>query len=118
MALDNIKRPPTQVGGDQRAIVLFLCIFDRHDKPFGFVGADVEPRTTDRRHHLLITPDAEALGCPRMGHKIVGDVLCALPDPNVLRGYPKTFSHCYSEIMQPPCGNETQGDRKERVYSV
>ena len=41
MALDNIKRPPTQVGGDQIAIGLFLFIFDGHDKPFGFVGADV-----------------------------------------------------------------------------
>jgi hypothetical protein len=41
MTLDNIKRPPTQVGGDQRAIALFLFVFDRHDKPFGVVGADV-----------------------------------------------------------------------------
>jgi len=36
----------------------------------------------------------------------------------LLRGYPKTFSHCYSGIMQPPGGNETQGDRRERVYSA
>ena len=35
-----------------------------------------------------------------------------------LRGYPKTFSHCRSEIKQPPCGNETQGDRRERAYSA
>src|SRR5712692_2719928 len=84
MALDNIKRPPTQVGGDQRAIALFLFLFDRHDKPFGFVGADVEPRTTDSRHHLLTAPDADALGCPRMCGTIVGDVLCALPDTSVL----------------------------------
>ena len=41
MALDNIKRPPTQVRGNQLAIAFFLCIFDRHDKPFGVVGADV-----------------------------------------------------------------------------
>src|SRR2546421_11539334 len=63
---------------------LFLCIFDRHDKPFGVMGADVEPRTPDRRHHLLTAPDAEALRCPWMGRKIVGDVLYAFPDPNVL----------------------------------
>jgi hypothetical protein len=35
-----------------------------------------------------------------------------------LRGYPKTFSHCRSEIKQPPCGNEMQGDRRERAYSA
>jgi hypothetical protein len=35
-----------------------------------------------------------------------------------LRGYPKTFSHCRSEITQPPCGNETQGDRRERASSA
>jgi type 1 fimbriae regulatory protein FimB len=35
-----------------------------------------------------------------------------------VRGYPETFSHCYSEITQPPCGNETQGDRRERVCSA
>ena len=32
-----------------------------------------------------------------------------------LRGYPETFSHCRNEIKQPPCGNETRGDRRERV---
>jgi len=35
-----------------------------------------------------------------------------------LRGYPETLSlHC-REIMQHPCGNETQGDCKERVDSA
>jgi hypothetical protein len=34
---------------------------------------------------------------------------------NKLRGYPETFSHCRNEIKQPPCGNETRGDRRERV---
>src|SRR3989475_76231 len=84
MALDNIKSPPTQVGCDQIAIALCSVVFDRHDKPFGVVGADVQPRTTDSRHHLLTTPDAEGLGCPRLGGTIVGDVLFALPNPNVL----------------------------------
>jgi len=32
-----------------------------------------------------------------------------------LRGYPETFSFHRRKIMQHPCGNETQGDRKERV---
>jgi hypothetical protein len=32
-----------------------------------------------------------------------------------VRGYPETFAHCYSEITQPPCGNETQGDRRDRA---
>jgi hypothetical protein len=37
---------------------------------------------------------------------------------DTLRGYPKTFSHCCSEIKQPPCGHETQGDRRERAYAA
>jgi hypothetical protein len=40
LALDHIKGPPTQVGGDQRALGLLLCLFDRHDQPFGVVGTD------------------------------------------------------------------------------
>src|SRR5712691_12065125 len=35
-----------------------------------------------------------------------------------LRGYPETFSFHRRKIMQHPCGNETQGDRKERVDSA
>src|SRR5438552_3058139 len=34
----------------------------------------------------------------------------------LLRGYPETFLHCCNEIKQHPCGNETRGDRRERVY--
>src|SRR3977135_4517888 len=45
MALDNIQRPPTEVGSNERAITLFLGIFDGHDEPFGFVSADIQPRT-------------------------------------------------------------------------
>jgi hypothetical protein len=41
-----------------------------------------------------------------------------LADSPGFRGYPKTFSHCRSEIKQPPCGNEMQGDRRERAYSA
>jgi hypothetical protein len=32
-----------------------------------------------------------------------------------LRGYPETFSHRGSEIMQHPCGNETQDDHRDRA---
>ena len=35
-----------------------------------------------------------------------------------LRGCPETFAHRCPEIMQPPCGNATQGDRRERVGSA
>ena len=41
VALDHITPPPTQVGGDQRALGLFLFICDGDDTPFRFVGADV-----------------------------------------------------------------------------
>ena len=34
---------------------------------------------------------------------------------DALRGYPETFLHCCNEIKQHPCGNETRGDRRERV---
>ena len=84
MALDNIKRPPTEVGSNQIAIGLFLGIFDGHDEPFGFVGADIQPRTPDQRPHLLTASDADAVGRPRMGGKVVGDVLVPLAGPNVL----------------------------------
>jgi competence CoiA-like predicted nuclease len=40
MALDDIKRPPTQVGSDQRARGLFVFLFDRHDQPVGVMRAD------------------------------------------------------------------------------
>jgi hypothetical protein len=36
----------------------------------------------------------------------------------IVRGYPETFSHCCSEIKQHLCGNETQGDHRERVCSA
>lgn len=35
--------------------------------------------------------------------------------PKALRGCPETFSHRRREITQHSCGNETKGDRKERV---
>jgi len=37
------------------------------------------------------------------------------PTAELLRGYPETFSHRGSEIMQHPCGNETQGHRRDRA---
>src|SRR5215475_6755693 len=41
------------------------------------------------------------------------------PEPEIpVRGYPETFLHCRNEIKQPPCGNETRGDRRERVGSA
>jgi len=49
----------------------------------------------------------------RWGRVCQGEVyLCAL------RGYPETFSHRCLEITQPPCGNETQSDHRERVDSA
>src|SRR5215467_13509341 len=71
MALDNIERPPTEVGSEQIAIRLFLGIFDGHDEPFGFVGADIQPRTPDQRPYLLTAADADAVRRPRMGGEVV-----------------------------------------------
>jgi hypothetical protein len=84
MALDNIKGPPTQVGGDQRAIGFFLFIFDGHDESFGFVGADIQPCTPSHRQHRSAASDADGVGRPGMGGKVVSDVLLTLADPNVL----------------------------------
>jgi hypothetical protein len=41
MALDNIKRAPTEIRGDEIAIGLFTFVFNGHHKAFGFVGADI-----------------------------------------------------------------------------
>src|SRR5262244_2308259 len=84
MALDNIKRPPTQVRGDQIAIRLFLGIFDGHEEPFGFVSADIQPRTPHHRHYLSTASDADGVRRPGMGGKVVGDMLRTLADTNVL----------------------------------
>jgi len=35
-----------------------------------------------------------------------------------LRGYPETLSLHRRKLMQHPCGNEIQGDRKEQVDSA
>src|SRR5215472_5049347 len=80
MALDNIQGPPTQVGGDQIAIGLFLYIFDGHDEPFGFVSADIQPCTPDHRYDLSAASDADGVGRPRMGRKVVSHVLVTLAD--------------------------------------
>jgi hypothetical protein len=49
----------------------------------------------------------------------IEEAQATLPDLiSKLRGYPQTFSRCRSEIKQPPCGNETQGDRRGRAYSA
>src|SRR5437867_3102831 len=84
MALDHIKCSPTQVGGDQITIGLFLVIFDGPDEPLGFVGADLQPCTPDHRHYLSAASDADGGGRPGMGGTVVSDVLVPLADPNVL----------------------------------
>jgi hypothetical protein len=52
-----------------------------------------------------------------------GRLLTTLQNPGwvkglAIRGYPETFSLHRRKIMQHPCGNETQGDRKEQVDSA
>jgi len=36
----------------------------------------------------------------------------------LLEAIRKPFSHCCSQIKQPPCGNETQGDCRGRACSA
>src|SRR5262245_14833999 len=84
VALNNIERPPTQVGGDQIAIALFLGIFDGHDEPLGFVGTDVQTRTADHRHALSPPTDTDGVRRPGMGRKLVVHRLLALSDSNML----------------------------------
>jgi hypothetical protein len=43
---------------------------------------------------------------------------CQRQDEVTVRGYPEIFPHRCLEITQPPCGNETQGDRRGRVGSA
>jgi len=65
-------------------------------------------------------------GKPRTARRFTVYKNCPLPTPEdrlfflltYLRGYPETLSPWRSDIKQPPCGNETQGDHKERAYSA
>ena len=79
MALDNILKISLQVGGDEIAIGLFLGIFDGHDEPFG-LWAQTYNRAPYHRYDLNTTSDADGEG-PRMGGKIVSDVLVPLATP-------------------------------------
>src|SRR5882762_5108393 len=74
MALDNLEGPPTQVGGDKRAIGVFLGIFEGHNEPLGCVGADIQPCTPSHRYDLSTTSDADGVGRPRMSGQVGRDV--------------------------------------------
>ena len=50
----------------------------------GFMGADIPPCTPYYRHHRLAASDADGVGRPGMGGKVVGDVLGPLANPNIL----------------------------------
>ena len=97
---------------------LLLAILDGHHALYK-VGARLEERGM-----LPLLQDGLArasLNDYRLGQSL--DALFAAQLNRVfgaiaLRGYPKTFSHCRSEIKQPPCDNEMQGDRRERAYSA
>jgi hypothetical protein len=78
VALDNVERAPTQVGCHQMAVGLFVLVFQRDDEPFGFVGTDIQPGTADEGAYLFASTDADGVGRPGMGRKIVGYVLLAL----------------------------------------
>ena len=85
LALDPIKRPPTQVGGDQSARGRFCCLGDGHDDPCGVVGADRQACATPPRHHRSAASDADGVGRPGLGGTVVGDVLVTCADATVLR---------------------------------
>lgn len=84
MALDTSQRAPSEVGGAQRALGLFMVRLHGNHKAFGGVGADLSSGTADQRHHLFTASDADARRRPRMGGTIVGDVLCPLATADVL----------------------------------
>jgi hypothetical protein len=65
---------------------------------------------------LVPVPDPEGLAATLL--VVVGIVLIVVPTAMLLRGYPETFSHYCHEIKQPPCGNETRGDRRERGWAA
>src|SRR5215470_10183866 len=79
--------PASANSGQRRAdsdTSLFLSIFAGHKEPFGFVSADIQPRTPHHRHDLITASDADGVGRPGMGGKVVGDMLRTLADTNVL----------------------------------
>ena len=52
------------------------------------------------------------------GNVLKDQAYCERLGSSPLRGYPETLSFHRHKLMQHPCGNETQGDRKERVGSA
>ena len=79
LALDNIERPPAQVGRDQIAIGLFALRISCATMNRLVLWEQTYNRAlpTDG-HHLFAPTDADGVGRPGMGGKIVGDVLFAL----------------------------------------
>jgi len=73
-----------RLGRRQITIGLFLVIFDGHDEPFGFVGADLQPCTPDHRHYLSAASDADGGGRPGMGWHSSQRRAGPVADPNVL----------------------------------
>jgi len=61
-------------------------------------------------HHLQQSLDSDTLQAEQ--------ALLVRHWPKPLRGYPETLSLHRHKLMQHPCGNETQDDRKERVGSA
>ena len=77
-----------------------------------------------RRVHLVATNFAEAnlTGCRVYGISAwnvkLERTIQLDPAPSTMRGYPETLSLHRRKLMQHPCGNEIQGDRKEQVGSA
>jgi hypothetical protein len=84
VALDDVKRAPTERRGDQIAIGRFMFVLHRHPKTCGCVGAAISAGPADPGDPLFSASDTEALRRAGMWGTIVGNVLLPCADADVL----------------------------------
>src|SRR2546422_7035602 len=56
------RSPPTQGGGDQRAIAVCRGLCDGDEESFGSIGAHIHPCPPPHRHPLIAASDADGGG--------------------------------------------------------
>ena len=61
ISLGNIKRTPTHVCGNKKAIVLFIFVFQSNDKTLFSVSINFQSSTADCHFNLTVSSDCQSL---------------------------------------------------------